>query len=88
MRFVLVGISLCLAWIAAWRCMSSSSSDSQQQPAEEQHGSDSSSRPRLKGSPSSKAELHMSWSTVLDMFTGRYIYNYCTGRGANIVKAS
>lgn len=86
MRFVLVGISLCLAWIAAWRCMSSSSSDSQQQ-AEEQHGSDNSSRPRSKGG-SSKAELQMSWSTVLDMFTGRYIYNYCTGRGANVVKAS
>lgn len=88
MRFVLVGISLCLAWIAAWRCMSTSSSDSQQQQAEEQHGSHSSSRQRKGDSSSSTAELHMSWSTVLDMFTGRYIYNYCTGRGANVVKAS
>jgi hypothetical protein len=81
MRFVLVGISLCLAWIAACRCMSSS-----QEPAEEQqHGS--SSRPQSKG-VSSEPGPQLSWSTVLDMFTGRYIYNYCTGRGAHVVKAS
>lgn len=29
----------------------------------------------------------LSWSTLLDMFTGRYIYNYCTGRGTSVVKA-
>lgn len=30
----------------------------------------------------------LSWRTLLDMFTGKYIYNYYTGRSANVVKAS
>lgn len=30
----------------------------------------------------------LSWRTLLDMFTGRYIYNHFTGRGANVVNAS
>lgn len=90
MRFVLVGVSVCLAWIAAWRCMSS--------PDEaEQHGSAGGSKQgRLKNAHGSSSKQHagalqdlLSWSTLLDMFTGRYLYNYCTGRGsASMVKAS
>lgn len=65
---------------------------------QEQHGSAGGSKQgRLKEAQSSSSSKQhagalqelLSWSTLLDMFTGRYLYNYCTGRGgANMVKAS
>jgi hypothetical protein len=66
---------------------------------QEQHGSAGGSKEgRLREGRSSSSSSKqragalqelLSWSTLLDMFTGRYLYNYCTGRGgATIVKAS
>jgi hypothetical protein len=84
MRFVLVGISVCLAWVAAWRCMS----------VDSQHPQDSKASTEAEQSKSSSVqhctslqEL-LSWRTLLDMFTGKYIYNHFTGRGTAVVKAS
>lgn len=72
MRFVLVGISICLAWLAAWRCMA--------EP--EQQG----------GQQGSTQQKRWRWqeagSTLLDMFTGKYLYNYlCQRPPGGAVKA-
>jgi hypothetical protein len=88
MRFVLVGISVCLAWIAAWKMYASGSEQQEQQgthgeQAKQSGLSDSSSSRR-----SGPMQELLSWRTLLDMFTGRYIYNYCTGKEAHVVKAS
>jgi hypothetical protein len=83
MRFVLVGISVCLAWVAAWRCMSVDKPDPQDSKA-------STEAEQCKSSSLHCNSLQdlMTWRTLLDMFTGRYIYNHFTGRGAAVVKAS
>jgi hypothetical protein len=87
MRFVLVGISVCLAWIAAWKMYASESEQQEQQATRGEQAkqpglSDSSSR------RSGPMQELLSWKTLLDMFTGRYIYNYCAGKEAHVVKAS
>jgi len=86
MRFVLVGVSVCLAWIAAWRCMAS------EDHKQEQESSMQAGQQRQAACSSKRAAAALqgllSWSTLLDMFTGKYIYNYCTGKGAHVVKAS
>lgn len=82
MRFVLVGISVCLAWIAAWRMYS----DQQQQHEEQEHAAGSSKRGSSTQPLGHLSKELLSWSTLLDMFTGKYIYNYC--KGTHVVKAS
>lgn len=87
MRFVLVGISVCLAWIAAWRMYASGD---HQQEEQQQHGEQQEHAPggsSKRGSSTHVQEL-LTWRTLLDMFTGRYIYNYYTGKAAHVVKAS
>lgn len=83
MRFVLVGISLCLAWLAAWRCLSSEQSAAAEQ--EQQLSSKQGSRQWQERLNMVLAPLH--WSSLLDMFTGRYIYKYCTAGHAPVMMA-
>lgn len=85
MRFVLVGVSVCLAWIAAWRCLAS-----EDHKQEQQSSMQAGQQGQAAGKSKQAAALQglLSWSTLLDMFTGKYIYNYCTGKGAHVVKAS
>jgi hypothetical protein len=72
MRFVLVGISLVLAWFAWWRSSSSAhdaEEDGQQQRQEQQHHKQLSSW-RQRG------------LLLLDMFSGKYLYTYVRGHVA------
>jgi hypothetical protein len=68
MRFVLLGVSVAIAWLAWWKCDAA--------PTISQKD-DSSSTDAKKAS---------SWwqqgGTVVDMMSGRYIYNYVRSRGA------
>lgn len=94
MRFVLVGISVCLAWIAAWRLLSADDSHPQHQHGDDGSGDASSTqqqqRHRQQSAKHSPLQELFSWSTLLDMFTGKYIYNYCTAGSSrgSVVKAS
>lgn len=77
MRFVLVAISVCIASFAWWRCSSSTEADAshdtqadfkQQQQQQQRRGQLS-----AKQAWPSRAR---SWLvTLLDMLSGRYIYN-------------
>lgn len=75
MRFVLVGISLVLAWFAWWRSSSSAHAaeedgHGQQQRQEQQHHQQLSSSWRQRG------------LLLLDMFSGKYLYTYVRGHVA------
>lgn len=72
MRFVLVGVSLALAWIAAWRCMTSEEGGQAQQQQQQRAAAAGE-----KGSGCGDGRWRRGAATLLDMFTGRYIYNYC-----------
>lgn len=78
MRFVLVGISMVLASLAAWRCMAEPVSiHEQQQHQQQQQVEDKGSRGKWREAA----------STLLDMFTGRYLYNYVCHRPTATLKA-
>ena len=70
MRFVLVGISICLAALAWWRFGNEDSLLSSGDAGDRQQA-------RQPGETSAgwRAQAHKAGRTVLDMFTGRYIYN-------------
>lgn len=75
MRFILVGISVILASLAAWRCMAEPAIPEQEQ--QQQHLDDKQSRSKWR-----EAAL-----TVMDMFTGKYLYNYMCQRPSGSLKA-
>jgi hypothetical protein len=76
MRFVLVGISLVLAWFAWWR--NSSSTDVAEQDG---HG-----QQRQQQQQQHQKQLPSSWRErgllLLDMFSGKYLYTYVRGHVA------
>jgi hypothetical protein len=76
MRFVLVGISVLLASLAAWRCMAEPVSIREQEQQQQQLG-DKQSRSRWR-----EAAL-----TLADMFTGKYLYSYLCQRPSASLKA-
>ena len=73
MRFVLVGVSMLIMSIGLWRCMREEEKEQQQQhdKQRQQHNNGGQMRSRA---------LALSWQemgkTLLDMFTGRYLFDY------------
>jgi hypothetical protein len=77
MRFVLVGISVLLASLAAWRCMAEPVSIDEQHQQQQQ---------QLEGEHS-RSKWREAAATVMDMFTGKYLYNYLCQRPTATFKA-
>lgn len=88
MRFVLVGISLMLAGLAWWRCGSlepglgdeGQAGAAEQQRARRRASSNSSGQP--PGGTTWK-QAQAAGRTLLDMFTGRYLYSAAVRAGAS-----
>jgi hypothetical protein len=76
MRFVLVGISVLLASLAAWRCMAEPASIHDQQQQQQQ-----------LGDKQSRSKWREAAATMMDMFTGKYLYNYLCQRPSASLKA-
>jgi len=68
MRFVLLGVSVAIAWLAWWKC-ETAPTVSQKHESSSPEGKQTSSWLQRGG-------------TVVDMLSGKYLYNYVKSRGA------
>lgn len=65
MRFILLGVSLVIAWFAYWQCSKATQAASMEAQKEQQ----------LSHQQCSGARLKQAALTLLDMFSGKYLYN-------------
>jgi len=69
MRFVLLGVSIAIAWLAWWKCESSGSQLSITKDASESE--------QTQISP-----WRQRGTLLVEMMSGKYLYNYVKSRGA------
>jgi hypothetical protein len=90
MRFVLVGVSLFIAWLAWWR----TAHDEEPEAAAAAGAAAAKQQQRAPQQPSLGAGLCSAGATFFDMFSGRYLYRVFAhgvahpNRAARRIKAS